>query len=499
MEAMLHRMEAMLQRRRIRPFAFRPTVFLLGLGLVAAAGPSADHALGAPSPAGSAEASGSGILLHTELRETRPAADSVVEDVREVLLVFTTPVPVQLSRVTVMGPDEAPVAGSELRHPDPESTDRLVMEFPAPLPPGRYEVRWGTTAPDGHAVSGSFSFTVTEEAATEPLPPAPEPAPPVPDAVPPADEGIVAPLGAVPTGTGQRWLHLLGTILLLGVVTFRFAVLDPVARKGGFEAVRTRAEGALRRFAWVAGVVLLVTLVTRLEHQLRELGGGDELAWQFLGFLLFRTGWGAGWGLHLAALVLLVIGLVLSRRVGAEARGWSILAGAAILLPLVPALQGHAMGSELRTMTVPVMYVHVAAASAWLGGLVMLVLVGLPSVRKLPDSAGSKPPLARVVDAFSRVGLVCVTILVIAGLTTSYLYGIEPADLVGTAWGRTLALKLAIAGAAFLLGFYNWRRVRPSLEANPDPGALRIPATLEAILGIVVLLVTAALVATPLP
>jgi hypothetical protein len=55
-----------------------------------------------------------------------------------------------------------------------------------------------------------------------------------------------------------------------------------------------------------------------------------------------------------------------------------------------------------------------------------------------------------------------------------------------------------VAGA-FSLGFYNWRTVRPGLAESESAGSLRIPATVEAALGVGVLLATAVLVATTPP
>lgn len=437
--------------------------------------------------------------IHTELRESRPAADTVVEEVREVLLIYTTPVQLGLSRVTVFGPDGAEVPASEVEHPDPQSTDRLVVRFPSPLPPGAYRVRWSTAGPDSHVLADTLAFRVAGEPEVGPEPPEPEAAPPAADRIPPAEAQGFITIGGIPPGTAQRWIHLLATVLLLGVVVFRYGVLGRASRDPGLEVVEERAERGLQRFGWVAALLLALTLVTRLYHHLGQLGAGEGPAWDFLGHVLLRTAWGGGWFLHLAAVALAVIGLMRIGRPGGEGRGWGIVAGAAILLPLVPALQGHAMTAETRIASIPTLYLHVAMAGAWLGGLLMLVLVGLPAVRKLPRAGGSTPPLARLVNAFSRMAVIFVGLLVASGVAVIFLYGAGVGDLFGTPWGRTLLLKIGVAAAALLLGFYNWRRVRPSLAAHPDPGALRIPATLESILGLIVLLVASALVALALP
>jgi putative copper export protein/methionine-rich copper-binding protein CopC len=490
-----------MHRRRPRTRLLAPGIFaLLAGGILVPVAP-----LDAASPLESAPA------LHTELRESHPADGAMMrEPVSEILLVFTTPVQAGLSRIIVLGPAGRPLSTGPVGHPSPGERDRLVVRLDEVLPLGRYEVEWRTVAPDGHVVEGEFAFEVaaaSEETAPrdqpdEPREPAGEVPPPGPSGAPPSTstqlDGRPDP-GLVPAGTAQRWIHLLATVLLLGVVVFRSGVLNARRHEKELAAVAERARGNLRRLAWTAGGLLVITLVTRLTYQLGELGTDGGTAWDMLPFLLFRTAWGAGWFLHLAAIVLVVTGLVVARREGGAGRGWGILTGAAILLPLVPALQGHAMGAEARALAIPVLWVHVAAVGSWLGGLLVLILVGLPAVKKAGPSEGGLPRLARLVNAFSRVALVAVAFIVVSGAATSFLVGPGLMEIVESTWGRTLILKLALLAGAFLLGFYNWRRVRPALAERPDPGALRIPATVEAILGIIVLLVTAVLVATPLP
>jgi copper transport protein len=490
-------------------------LLLVSGGLLASMGPAAD-----------AWASSShGKALHTELIGSVPGEDERVQSpVTEIELLFSTAVQAPLSRIEVVGADGWTVATSRVHHPDPEASDRIRVEFQSALPPGAYQVAWRTVAPDGHPVEGSFGFEVAEREpeARSPTPedPGDEPGREVPETAeveewegeigadeaapgPPAVRGDPLVPGAeiVPPGTLQRWLHLLATVLLLGVVALRFGALRalPDSELGG--GIRGRALKGAAGISWIAVVLLVVTLVTRLHHQLGRLGGGGGPAWEFAPYLIFRTAWGAGWGFHLAAIVLGLTGLLLIRRPGAEVRGWGILTGAAILLPLIPALQGHAMGSELRQVSVPVLYLHVAAVGMWLGGLVTLVLVGLPSVRKQKGEESGVPALARMVNGFSRIALVSVIVLVVSGSATSFILqgGGSLGEMLQSAWGRTLLLKLALVAGALLLGFYNWRRVRPSLTHRPDPSQLRIPATVEAFLGIVILLVTAALVALPLP
>jgi putative copper export protein len=130
----------------------------------------------------------------------------------------------------------------------------------------------------------------------------------------------------------------------------------------------------------------------------------------------------------------------------------------------------------------------------------------MPSVRATPpapeelgDEPTVLPALARLVNAFSRLALLSVALVLLTGAINAWMNVGSFGNLLGSAYGRTLLLKLTVVAGALTLGFYNWRKVRPALAERPDPGALRIPATVEAALGIGVLLVTAFLVSTPTP
>jgi putative copper export protein len=152
------------------------------------------------------------------------------------------------------------------------------------------------------------------------------------------------------------------------------------------------------------------------------------------------------------------------------------------------------------------LYFHVGGAGLWLGGLILLIAVGLPALRADPGgpaSPGEKgrtlPALARLVNAFSRIALVSVALVVLTGAINAWIQVGALGNLFSSPYGRTLLVKLTLVAGAFLLGFYNWRKVRPALSARPDASALRIPAMVEAALGIAILLATAFLVSTPTP
>ena len=479
----------------------------------------------APSPGPALDPGAPGIGYdaprHVELRSSEPTADaSLASPPRRILLRFTGTVQAGLSRIDVTDPDGRAVPVGEVAHPDPAATDQLEAFLPPGLTPGTYRVDWRTAAADGHVVQGGFAFSVESgEAGAEPRPgdpgPGPDPQggerPQEEDAVQETPARDVATPRTVPPGTGTRWLQLLGTILFLGVVASRYGVLPLVTRDDDLHEMGLQLRSGYWRAGWLAVVLLLLALPARLYVEFWS-GSGPWTGGEILD-RLFTTPWGGGWFLHLGVVALGGLGLVLAGQRGEHPRGWAVLGGAALLLPLVPALQGHVMGLEaLRPVGIAAHYLHVLAVGMWLGGLILLIVVGLAAARSerkrrarveeepgAPAEAGA-PPLARTVNAFSRMALPAVVLFLATGITLSWLHtGGTLQNVVGTTYGRTLLLKLALVAGILALGFYNWRRVRPGLKERPDPGTLRIPASVEAVLALLVLLVTAVLVATPLP
>jgi putative copper export protein len=66
-------------------------------------------------------------------------------------------------------------------------------------------------------------------------------------------------------------------------------------------------------------------------------------------------------------------------------------------------------------------------------------------------------------------------------------------------YGRTLLLKLAFLSVVAGTGAYNWRRVKPTLGTAAATTALQRSARIEMLAGVLMIAVTAVLVATPTP
>ena len=105
---------------------------------------------------------------HDQLLAATPADGTSVADApASVQLRFSRPLPELGAQVVVHGPDGAVASEGAVQVERTLVTQPLAPDLPA----GTYTVDWRVTSSDGHPISGTATFTVTEGAA------APTPAP----------------------------------------------------------------------------------------------------------------------------------------------------------------------------------------------------------------------------------------------------------------------------------------------------------------------------------
>jgi copper transport protein len=272
----------------------------------------------------------------------------------------------------------------------------LVVPLRAGLGDGDYTVLWRALSDDGHKLSGVVAFGVGVGRA-------------------PPRAALSADNGPSVQDVVSRLLFFAGLLTAAGAAFFRFAV-GPVP-------VRLMLGAFLLVFIGVSGVVHDVALSTRF------------------GTVMAVAAVVSGFGAVLAAVA----------PVYPRLEALPFLAGFA-LLPL-PTLAGHALDPG-RSLLAPVVdFLHVAAASFWLGGLVALALA-------LSGSAERVPMLRR----FSTVALVAVVVLSVTGVLRAFEELRSLAQLWSTGYGQLVIVKTALLAALVVLGWLNRYRLLPKLS-----------------------------------
>jgi copper transport protein len=344
---------------------------------------------------------------------------------------------------------------------DARTVGTNVVARVAPLKLGTYTVRWRAISADSHVVSGVWTFGVRV------------PAPAVADAYgaggPTTSEHVV------------RWIWFLGLALAIGSLGFRVFCLHGltvprsldrkiavaaglgvlVAINAGIAAFSLRAEDALQLpFGNFLYGDLSPMAATRFGHAfvVMTLGFAGVLALVYVAWLLDRP------SLLAPAFVLSVL--------FAGGLSWS----------------GHDAidpGSSWKTAVAD--WVHIAAASVWIGGLatmVGLLWYGAPELRR------------NAFTRFSRLATVLIALVLGAGIYLSIVRLPHLSDLWTQGYGQVLLVKIGLVCVALAWGAFHHFVVRPALD-RADAGMLaRLGRSLagESLVGIAVLLAAAVLV-----
>jgi copper transport protein len=177
---------------------------------------------------------------------------------------------------------------------------------------------------------------------------------------------------------------------------------------------------------------------------------------------------GQVWAARLVLLVLMALVLVaLGRRPALPAP--LVAAGGVLSIGLLvtPGLAGHAATEDLVPLAMAADVLHLAAVSAWLGGLALLTMTVLP--RRV---AGE---LAVVVPRFSRIAFAAVIAILITGTFQGWRQVRSTAALTDTTYGRLLIIKVILFGLLVALAGLSRRLVQaryrvPAARLSFGPG-----------------------------
>lgn len=434
-------------------------------------------------------------LAHALLLRSLPAANAELAQAPDAIeLWFSEPLEPELSGARLLSStgQELPVDAAQVDAADPA---HLTVPVGA-LAPGLYTVAWhNTSQTDGHPAQGSFPFTVLNADGSRPA----------------GETGVSAASGNELPGAAAvagRWLALLGGLGLFGIPLFQRVVLSGGPAPSPTLGRPTSGAAELPLLAlWAAGMAvavghwlptlfralqledaahwpalilgtrpaalalgrqvlmgagLLVTLggplPPRLARNRRWLGRGVVAYLVLMGALL---GWAAlrgEAGVLAATLTAGGVGWALNRAGRGEHRLWEALLflGAAALLGFSVSSHAAAVPGSLWASLGD--YLHLLAAGAWVGGLLMLPLW----LRSAQGRAGA--PLLPTVQRFSQLAGFAVFVIILTGLFNSLVQVPDLPALVGTSYGQVLLVKLGITALALGLAFLNRRLVR-----SPDP------------------------------
>ena len=299
---------------------------------------------------------------------------------------------------------------------------RLVIPLQPGLRDGDYTILWRVLSEDGHTLAGVMAFGVGSGRA-----------PPVPT--------LTADNGPSVQDVLARFLFFTGLLTAAGAAFFRFAV-GPVP-------VRLMLGAFLVVFIGVSGVVHDVSVSTRF---------GSVMA---------------------AAAVVAGLGAMLAAIAPVYPRLEPLAFAAGLALLPVPTLAGHALDRGRPGYEPLVDFLHVAAASFWVGGLVALGLA--------LSSSGDRAPLVR---RFSNVAFVSVLVLAATGVLRALVELRSVGQLWSTGYGQLLIVKTVLLALLAAIGWVNRYRLVPRLSFDRLRRNVAVELTLFAVLIAAVALLT---------
>ena len=393
---------------------------------------------------------------HATLRSTTPSFRSELKQGPPVIrLRFDQQVKVLPGSVRVLNGVGKDFAGPA------RATGTDVVASVRHLKLGAYTVRWQAISADSHVVSGVWTFGVGVPA--------------------PAVENAYGAGGPTTKEHVVRWIWFLGLALTIGALGLRLIVLRGLRVPQQLER-RIAVAAGLGAFATIHAGIIAFSL--RAEDAL-QLPFGRFLYGDLSPMAKTRFG-------YAFVTMTLVFALVLA------------LVYVSWLLdrvePLVPALvlavvfagglslSGHDAvdrGSSWKTEVAD--WLHLSAASLWIGALATMALLlwtGAPELRKAAFMR------------FSRLATVLIAVVLGAGVYLAIVRLPHVSDLWTSGYGRVLLVKIGLVSFALLSGAFHHFVVAPALE-RADTGFLgRIGRSLagESMVGMAVLLLAAILV-----
>lgn len=305
-----------------------------------------------------------------------------------------------------------------------------------------------------------------------------------------------------------RFAHLAAAAFLLGSLAFQVIVVRPALRAAGAAEIVAFGRRQLVLARWTLLAVFLSALLA-FWLQIVSVTGvslAQALSPEIIGGVLLGTRYGIVWLIR-SALIVLLTGLLFVRQ-EIPAAYWRI-AGLILASALImaPAFSSHAAAGEGIWLVVQLAAyaLHLLAASAWLGGLLALVLF-LGWLRRA-DPSWSQAALKETTRRFSLLGLACVTVLLLTGIFNAWtLVGALP-PLVGTTYGKLLLVKLVLLLPLLGVAATNLLKFKPRILAlgSERSGApargllsrLKRQVQIEAAIGTCILLIVGLMSITP--
>ncbi|MEY2191483.1 copper resistance CopC/CopD family protein [Neobacillus sp. BF23-41] len=369
---------------------------------------------------------------HAYIKKSTPLENETVEKApTEVTIKFDETVQPAFNSIKVFDSEGNRVDKKNGRI-DPKQPFILKSGLKKDLPNGSYRIKWKVVSSDGHPVEGVIPFQIGEKGQDS-------------TSLDNETKGYTPKADLIII----RWLQYLSNAFYVGLIFFYMVIVPKELRETG------SVDKKFRMLISTGLILLFLSILLSLPLQATIESGypwSEVFNFSIIENILMNTNYGQFWVIQIALLITLAL---LTSFIGMAERMkrailWTCFClGAALLL--TKALTSHAAAQPNPLLTIAMDFLHLLAASIWIGSL-----TGFVSLLSLRKNTEIKQNYLKMIKSFSKWGLILVLFLTLTGLFASFLYIPNLSALVQTNYGKALMWKLILFLVMLLLAAVNF-------------------------------------------
>jgi copper transport protein len=364
---------------------------------------------------------------------TPRAFQSVSEAPDQVSVSFSEAIELSYSSIKVLGPDGSRVDTNDPHYVDGD-TASIATSLRPDLPIGEYTVTTRVlSAVDGHIIEETFTFGVGVQTTNNTR-----------------EEQVLATEYSL-----SRFPGMVGQVMVVGAAVASLWLWKPFAKVPWLASAigQTRAliDRNMMRLVIIGAGLVLASGIAMIIVQALSIDAGipEAIATKFGNVWLTRM-------LQSSILMGIAVAVYRKARSGAgsgRAEMYAILIlGLAVLVTSSLIAHGAATG---QIFPIVLDFFHNAAASIWIGGLILLGFVAVPKILAIADEKVKSAALAILIPRFSTVVVTLLGIAVITGPVLLFALESDLSLTIASVYGQILAVKLGLAGVMVAMGAYS--------------------------------------------
>ncbi len=367
------------------------------------------------------------------------AFEGVRSPPKEVNVFFSEPIELSYSKISVIGPD-----GSRVDNNDPHNvegdTASIGVTLKPDLPDGEYTVSTTVlSAVDGHVIPNTFVFGIgtTPQAG--------------PNNEQQQQQDILS-----PGNSAARFPGMVGQVMVVGAAFGTLWLWKPLARvpwlSGALSQTRFSIDRSMIRLMIIGVALVLASGVAMIVMQAISINSGipEAIATKFGNVWIVRM---------LQSSILMGIVLAVYRKAAKSNSSPSrteiyaiLILGLAVLV--TSSLIAHAAATS-QIPSIILDFFHNAAASIWIGGLILLGFAAVPKILAIADERVKATALSLLIPRFSTIVVTLLGIAVITGPVLLFTLENDLSLTLASVYGQILAVKLGLAAVMVGMGAYS--------------------------------------------